>query len=256
MAVQAHLYSENLVGFPLENGCGLNNDFCVNLQQQQKHHIQTMQQHHRLQDFRFDNTFLRPDNQSMVVPRTTLESQIEKNSKEIDLLFYLQNERLRLALQEQWKQQIVFLLKNYEAKAQFLLQLKDEEIATAMSRTIELEDLVKKMETENQMWQRVAKENEEIIISLNNTMDQLREGALSGGGNYGVEDAGSCCEILMDREQTREQKHQTCRMCNSRSSCVILLPCRHLCSCNVCEAIIESCPVCNMVKKSSIEVFI
>lgn len=184
------------------------------------------------------------------------------------ILYAKQNERLRLALQEHRKQQITLLLMNYESKAQFLFQQKDEEIAKAVNRTIELEDLLKRMETENQTWQRMAKENEAMIMSLNKSMEQLRKGASaaaadrqSSGNGVGVEDAESCCEIVMNSAPVAAEQPEVrvnrmpmmCKICCFRSSSVIMLPCRHLCSCNVCEAFIETCPVCNVVKEASIE---
>lgn len=285
MAIQAQTYAENL-GFPLggsqdllvDNGCGVHN-FCLNPpQQQHQHHpqqgqlpsVQLQPLHNRPQDFYLNSRLLRPQDQSMASVSPNMASQIEKQNKEIHQLISLQNERLRLALQEQRKQQFTLLLKNYESKAQFLLLQKDEEIARAIKRTTELEELLKRMEAENQTWQRVAKENEALIMSLNNSMEQLRKGggACPSGAN-GVEDAESCCcEIPMNSghlaaEQQRGEPEvqvnetgmmMTCKICSFRNSCVILLPCRHLCSCNACEAFIESCPVCNVVKKASIEV--
>ncbi|KAL3514989.1 hypothetical protein ACH5RR_021891 [Cinchona calisaya] len=271
MAIQAQMHCENL-GFRLDgpqdhllvdNGCGLD-DFYLNFQPQHRHHpnMQYQQLQNRPewnQHVCFNNRFLRPEDQSTVFSEEIMQSQIEKQSKEIDLIINLQNERYRLALQEQRKQQITSLLESYESKAQVLFQQKDEEIAKAINRTIELEFLLKQFETENQTWQRVAKENEAIIISLKNTVEQFKK--LGGGNGNGVDDAESCCEIVMNSTATvaAEQTNangMTCKICNFRSSCVILLPCRHLCSCNVCEAFIESCPVCNLVKKASIEVFL
>lgn len=82
-----------------------------------------------------------------------------------------QNDRLRLALQELRKQQISYFLKKSELKTQFLLQRKDEEIAKAVNKAMELENLVRRMETENQTWQRVAKEKEAMVMSLKNTIE-------------------------------------------------------------------------------------
>lgn len=165
-----------------------------------------------------------------------------------------------MALQEQRKQHLASIIKSCESKAQFLLQQKDEEIAKGLNRTMELEQLLKGIEAENQTWERVAKEHEAIITSMNKTMEQLQEVAASqyrNGNGGGVEDAESCCDIgYLDHakaEESKENGQMRCKICNSRSSCVILLPCRHLCSCNTCAAFIGSCPVCNMVKKASIE---
>ncbi|KAK2966826.1 hypothetical protein RJ640_026507 [Escallonia rubra] len=287
MAIQAQLYSENL-GFPLggggggsedwmENACGGFNDFSFNLQQQQQQLLQKQQHynHHQQlqnpiqsnQSFCFENNALLPrKNNSNLQPMAFSESianQVQKQRQEIDRFLNIQNERLRLALQEQRKQQTAALLKKMEAKAEIMLRQKDEEMAKAVNRAMELEEFLRKMEIESQTWQRVAKENEEMVMSLNNTIEQLRESACFS--TTGPEDAESCCDNGGDEtgEGNRGQEieeHRTrkmmCKNCNSRNSCVVFLPCRHLCSCKACEAFLDSCPVCGMVKKAGIEALI
>ncbi|GAB4838535.1 hypothetical protein Ancab_028081 [Ancistrocladus abbreviatus] len=198
--------------------------------------------------------------------------QLEKQRQEIDRYITLQNERLRLALQEQSKQQLASFLRKLEAKAVILMRQKDEEIATATKRAMELEEFMRKMELENQLWQRVAAENEAVIVSLNTTLEQLRERAAcclppnNNGIPADVDDAESCC-VEETGENRRgdegetpafggETKLMVCKICNSRNSCVLFLPCRHLCSCKACEAFVDTCPVCKSVKQASIETLI
>ena len=195
----------------------------------------------------------------------------------IFLFTFIQNERLRLLLQEQRKQQVAVLLKKIEPKASILLRQKDEEIAKATNKTMELQNLLKKLEMENQAWQRVAQENEAMVFSLNNTLEQLREQASCCFSN-GVDDAESCCEVNregmeteenrgfaghvadhrqeQDEEGTRKMTTMVCKCCNSRNSSVLFLPCRHLCSCKDCATFLDSCPICRTAKKASIEALI
>ncbi|CAK9134548.1 unnamed protein product [Ilex paraguariensis] len=289
MAIQAQLHTENL-GFPLggsqdwmDNCCGFNELYFNPHQQQQK---QQQMQHLPLQKLQprnpnlyFDTSLLpKSNNNGPLMFSQSIASQIENQRQEIDRLISLQNERLRLAFEEHRNQQISMILKKYESKTQFLLRQKDEQIVKAMNRTIELEDLLQRMEIENQTWQRVAKENETMIISLNNTIEQLRENACLSTNN--IEDAESCCDMIENNrgdttenergegEDNTEHQHQQnnaaeqrtrkmiCKRCNSRSSCIIFLPCRHLCSCKGCEAFLYSCPVCEIVKKATIEALI
>ncbi|XP_059651156.1 probable BOI-related E3 ubiquitin-protein ligase 2 [Cornus florida] len=259
MAIEAQLCLDNLgLGSQvwMESACGFN-ELYLNLPQQQ---LQNLQQ------------------KSVVVPKNnfkshqlmefsqSIESVIENQRQEIDQFITLQNERLRLALQEQRKQQVEVLLKKYEAKAHFLLKQRDEEIGKAVQRTMELEELLRRMEDENQTWQRVAKENEAMAFSLHNTIEQLRES--NACFTNGIEDAESCIEEDQTGEsrgrngkeegngsgrgREREEK-MVCKSCNFRSRCVIFLPCRHLCSCKACEAFLDSCPVCGVTKRGSIE---
>lgn len=272
MAIQAQLYSENL-GFPLgvsqdlmeNNTCGYN-QFCFNPQQQQYYEYPL--QHQQLQNL------YQKDNQNLIqfVPKCnsssaqtmqtfsqSLTSQLEKQNIEINRFINIQNERLRLTLQEQRKKQMALILRKYESKAQYLLKQKDEEFAKAANRTTELQDFLKRMEIEKQTWQRMAKEKEAMMMSLNNTIEQIRESACSSTNNRGTaENAESSCHVAEDKtdQQYRHQMMMMCKSCNSRKSCMIFLPCRHLCSCKYCDTFLHSCPVCNMLKKASIEALI
>ncbi|XP_042507522.1 probable BOI-related E3 ubiquitin-protein ligase 3 [Macadamia integrifolia] len=279
MAVQAQQYPENL-GFPI---CGLQewmescggggfHDLYLNPQQQEQ-----MQQ---LQNFNLQRNYnLGFQNNSPVVSSSSngnlvsmassesLAAQIDKQALEIDRFILLQNERLRSALQEQRKQQMAILLKKIESKTLTLLKRKDEDIAIAAKRRMELEECLRKIEMENQAWQRVAKESEAMVVALNNTLEQVKENACCFP-SAGAEDAESCCDVSPEyyrEEKEREARYNeeqepmrkmACKGCNSRTSCVLFLPCRHLCACKSCEAFLDSCPVCNSLKKASMEVFL
>ncbi|KAA8535984.1 hypothetical protein F0562_028462 [Nyssa sinensis] len=263
MAIQPQLYSENLA-FLLggsQDAFGLN-EFCFNASQKQED-IQQQQ----LQNCDLFPKINSKSHQSKAYS-PSITAQIEKQRQEIDRFITLQNERLRLVLEEQRKQQLELLLEKYNAKTLILLKQKDEEIAKYVQRRMELEEFLRRMEIENQMWQRVAKEKEAMVLSLNNTIEQLRESACF---NNGAEDAESCCDVMNrgsredetgenrgheeEKEEQRRRK-MICKSCNSRNSCVIFLPCRHFCSCKACEACLDSCPVCGMTKKANLEVLI
>ncbi|WMV51639.1 hypothetical protein MTR67_045024 [Solanum verrucosum] len=264
MAIQAHLYSENL-GFSLgslqdlmdDNACGFN-QFCFNpqpeqQQQQQPYLLQIQQQQFQIlnQKNNIQNLMNSSNSSNSTMFPHSLASQFEKQRVEIDQFISLQNERLRLALQEQRKQQVALILRNYESKTHLLLKQKDEEIAKAANRSKELEDFLKRIEMENQTWQRIANENEAIVVSLNNTIEQLRENACFQSG-----DAESCCDVQPIEDKVQSSIRMMCKRCNSSKSCMVFLPCRHLSSCKDCETFLHSCPHCNMVKKATIEAFI
>lgn len=136
-------------------------------------------------------------------------------------------------------------------KYEHLIKQRDDDILKAASRNMELQTHIKRMEIEIQKWQRLAHENESMVASLNGTIQRLRE--------TNVEDAESCCFLEEEEDEGNKTGDQEtrkmmmiCRCCNSRNSCVVMLPCRHLRSCKFCDAFLDSCPVCNQVKKFSI----
>ncbi|GLT86077.1 hypothetical protein SLE2022_042400 [Rubroshorea leprosula] len=271
MAIQAQtLYSDN-IGMPLfggpsewvDSGCGGGfNPFAFSFQQQKLQQFQEQQRVLQLQYLQQRNQTLFSDFTTNVKNREFVGC-FDQQKQDIDHYMRLQNERLRLLLQEQRKQQLGAIMKKIESRASVLLRQKDEEIARAANRTMELQNLLKKLEMENQAWQRVAQENEAKVVSLNSTLEQLWESA-SLGFNNGAEDAGSCCEVNKEVTKTEEEEVQgrnpettmVCKCCNSQSSCVLLLPCRHLCLCKDCEPLVDSCPVCRTSKMASIEALI
>lgn len=283
MAVQAQLYSEN-IGFPMYGSqdrlinpvSGLCDD-PYNFSPQQQTPQLTQLYHHppphtTTQNFGFDctsqgvgggagagasstaeNIFSMDFSQSLAV-------EFEKQRREIDLFLQLQNQRLRSALQEERKQQLSVLLNTLESKTQRLIRQKDEELAAATNKTMELENCLKRAEMEKESWKRLAKANETMVVHLNNTLEQVKEKLVLV--NNGTDDAESMCggscggdrmEVLQMVEE--QGRNMACKGCHTRNSCVLFLPCRHLCSCKTCEAFLGSCPVCKSVKQGSVEVF-
>ncbi|GMH23653.1 hypothetical protein Nepgr_025496 [Nepenthes gracilis] len=200
MTIQTQIYQENL-GLTLcglqdtmmENGCGFNDLSLILLQTEQAQefllHFQNQQQ---INQFRVsENSLLFPPSKNQISITTTsnngntnllssmpisqsMASEFDKQRREMDRRISLEDVRIKLALQEQRKQQLASYLRKLEAKAAILLKQKDEEIAKAAKRTAELEDLMKKMEDEHQSWQRAATEKEAMIASLNTTLEQWR----------------------------------------------------------------------------------
>ncbi|GAB2225218.1 hypothetical protein Droror1_Dr00006009 [Drosera rotundifolia] len=127
-----------------------------------------------------------------------------KQNRELDAYMELQSQRLRLALQEQNKRQMVSLLRELESKSTFLLAQKDEEITNANKRTIELHELVRKLEAENQVWKAVAMENEAMVAALNTAIEQMKEKVIEGSPNNVADDAESCCSVVEQKNKNNE----------------------------------------------------
>ncbi|KAK8582519.1 hypothetical protein V6N13_069296 [Hibiscus sabdariffa] len=256
MAVQAQLYLSGSSDFIDNNGRGVGvgagagfNPYGLSVQQLS--HLQ--QQRQQQQQFQcLQNLQERNQNlESMMFSQSTMVSRVEKERNEIDQFIESENERLRSVLQQQRKQQFAVLVKKVESRACALLGQKDEEIAKATTQTMELQNLLKRLEMERQAWQRVAHQNETVVSSLNNRLVRLREQA-SSRFNNGIDDAESCCECQGEEERTT----MVCKCCYLRRSCVLFLPCRHLCSCKDCAVFLDSCPVCRTAKQGSIEALV
>lgn len=176
---------------------------------------------------------------------------------------------MRLALQEHRKRQTAELLKGIESKTQMLMSQKDQEIAKAAHKTAELQEFLARLEMESETWRRLAEENQAMVVSLNNTLEELRrDRACStsspsescfvvenrGTGRPELEESSGENRVVVVEEE--EAVVAPCRGCSSRGATVLLLPCRHLCACGPCAAFLDFCPVCNAAKKACIEALI
>ncbi|KAJ8762376.1 hypothetical protein K2173_007534 [Erythroxylum novogranatense] len=184
-----------------------------------------------------------------------LDPHFRMQREELDCFLQLQNERLRLALQEQRKLQLETLLKSAESKAWSLMRQKEDNLAEARRKTLELEARLGKAQMDSDSWQRLARTNESLVLELT---QQVKERLLLMSEIGRSQDAESCCGSC-DRAQedthTQVGSEIACKSCNSRRPNVLFLPCRHLSSCMSCEAFLGSCPVCKSVKEASMEVF-
>lgn len=207
----------------------------------------------------------------------TIIPEMEKQSLEIDRAINFQSQRLKSALQQQRKQQLTTIIQSIESKASILLHKKDEQITEFTKRTMELQDLILKIDNENQGWKRINREKEATITNLNSTLQQLREATVMGVGfhhlcnnNEYIDDAESCCEDeqkliptgkqnvkkRMRLERTIDDDEKSCRSCGNSCVVIVFMPCRHLCSCRKCEPILDVCPVCKSAKQGTIEAII
>lgn len=293
MAIEAQLYPRN-AAFSI---CGSKNLMVDNIQSRlnsqvysDKHNLQAggqqcLQHPHQMNQNMslVDPIFLSSSNSNIALdkynhnlqPLTSYQQGLAiqfDEQREIDLYIRSQNEKLRILLQEQRKQQVGELLKKVKLNALYLLKQKDEEIAQATKKSMELKEFLRSLEVENQLWRKVAEENEAMVLSLQNTLEDMNERALY---QVATDDAESCCDDNMVnmamQEETGEnrmchggageveqirKRTMDCKCCHSQKSCFMFLPCRHLCSCKTCEAFLQVCPVCSMPKKSSIETLI
>lgn len=283
MAIQAQWYPNKSASTFCNNGyCAGLFDSHVNFQPQKFHHHQQQQQQPEQHLRELYNVSHGTDDpnldvyNSKAVDRSMFSVQLEKQWEEIDHYIKSQNEELRYMLQERGKQQVVALLRNLESRSVHVLKKKDEEIAQAIKKRLELEEYLRKLEAENKKWQRMAQEKETMALSLYKTLEEMTEGGNFLNNGVVANDAVSFCdetggkEEMQPEEATIEKRLECgvgvtgefeqiksgvmlCKSCHSRSSCFLFLPCRHLSCCKVCNTFLEACPVCTTPKKATIE---
>lgn len=176
-----------------------------------------------------------------------------------------------MGLEEAQKRHIRSLLLAVEYRALKRLREKDTELDSVRRKNAELEEKVKQMMTENQIWCHVARNNETIVSNLRTSLEQIllqNSGASKEGYGdssdavgVGTDDAQSCCYDSVEertgatRENRQMKFRKNCKACGENDVSVLLLPCRHLCLCKECESKIDICPICKSTKKASLQVF-
>lgn len=190
-------------------------------------------------------------------------------------------------MEERRKRQARRIIEAIEVGVMKRLKLKEEEIEKMGKLNWALEERVKSLCIENQLWRDMAQTNEAAVNALRNNLEQVLcqvnedRNHVGGGGIEDpatalVDDAQSSCGSNEEEEEeekvwrvvkgktvkskngggedTGSRKKRMCRNCEKEESSVLLLPCRHLCLCTVCGSSVHTCPICKSTKNASVHV--
>jgi len=204
-------------------------------------------------------------------------------------------EKVKYEIEEKRKRQAMRLIQAIDMSVTKRMKAKEEEIEKIGKMNWALEERVKSLCMENQIWRDLAQSNEATANALRTNLEQLlQQRAPAGDGNEDtvvpagpvalMDDAESCCdsnESINDDDavdQWRNVGHngknigamkmvgncggdsnfvnsmKLCSNCGKDESCVLILPCRHLCLCAVCGSSHHICPICKSFKTASIHV--
>lgn len=147
------------------------------------------------------------------------------------------------------------------------LKAKEDEIEKMGRFNWVLEERVKSLSMENQIWRDLARSNEATACALRTNLEQVLAQVSSEQPRRELaeEDAESCCDssdedgkrkLEEEEEEERKRRRRSCRNCEKEEPCVLLLPCRHLCLCNKCSSSsrLSTCPVCKCNMSGSVHV--
>lgn len=201
--------------------------------------------------------------------------RLQQQQSEIDRYIAQHTEKVILELEEQRKRQSRMLISAIQEGVANKLKEKDEEIHRMRKLNWVLQERVKSLFVENQIWRDLAQTNEATANTLRSNLEQVLahvggEGDNCAGGGATLaaaaeDDAESSCgssdfgRSTIAGEGAQDKAvgggRMLCRRCGEGESSVLLLPCRHLCLCTVCgSCLIGSCPVCNSVVDASLHV--
>uniref|UniRef100_A0A1J3FDL8 BOI-related E3 ubiquitin-protein ligase 1 n=1 Tax=Noccaea caerulescens TaxID=107243 RepID=A0A1J3FDL8_NOCCA len=189
-------------------------------------------------------------------------THINRQSEELDEFLHAQAEELRRTLAEKRKMHYRALISAAEETLVCKLREKEAEIDIATRRHNELEARDAQLRAETQAWQARATANEAAAASLQAQLQHAvnirggvsaqdsradEEGLLCAAGMSGLDDAESA---YVDPERLMRPR---CKGCRKREASVVVLPCRHLSICPECDRTALACPLCLMLRNSSVE---
>ncbi|GMJ05389.1 BOI-related gene 3 [Hibiscus trionum] len=206
---------------------------------------------------------------------------MEQQQLDIDHLISQHMEKMRVEMEEKRKRQARKIVEAIGGGVMKKLRAKEEEIEKIGKLNWALEERVKSLCMENQIWRDLAQTNEATANALRTNLEQVlaaaqlkdertrgvEEAAAVQAAGDEVDDAQSCCGSSWEVEKLRTSATtaeeggisgggagRLCRNCGKEESCVLLLPCRHLCLCTGCGSTVHICPVCKSTKNASVHV--
>ncbi|KAK4484906.1 hypothetical protein RD792_007507 [Penstemon davidsonii] len=215
--------------------------------------------------------------------------QIQHQQLEIDRLIAQHNEKVRMDIEEKRRRYSHRLVEAIEGNIMKKLKATEEEIEKIGKFNWALEERVKSLCVENQIWRDLAQTNEATAHALRLNLEQAlaqvqdEHRLRSDEAAAIVDDAQSCCGSNFEETDRRALEEcanisdgrnapsgdknkaagkrkmsngnmMMCRNCGKEESRVLLLPCRHLCLCTFCGSGLNTCPVCNSTKTASVHV--
>ncbi|KAK8641960.1 hypothetical protein V6N13_011326 [Hibiscus sabdariffa] len=206
-------------------------------------------------------------------------SQIQLQQEEIERFIVEHTEKVRFEVEERRKREARMLITAIQEGAMKKLMEKDEEMQRMGKLNWILQERVKSLYVENQLWRDLAQTNEATAKSLRTNLEQVlahvsEEHNVSGGAAAALaDDAESSCgssdegwrKVMPPQPQVIGggyaadkavgNNDRKCRKCGERESSVLLLPCRHLCLCTTCgSTLVGTCPVCDSITNASVHV--
>ncbi|CAL9241208.1 unnamed protein product [Arabidopsis halleri] len=193
-----------------------------------------------------------------------ISSHMNHQQHEIDRFVSLHMERVKYEIEEKRKRQARTIMEAIEQGLAKRLRVKEEERERIGKINHALEERVKSLSVENQIWRDLAQTNEATANHLRTNLDQVLAQVkdIRGAGlENNVNEAESCCgsscgedTVRRTEAQDKAERRRMCRNCGEEESCVLLLPCRHLCLCGVCGSSVHTCPICTSPKNASVHV--
>lgn len=182
--------------------------------------------------------------------------QFQNQPSEFDRVLAQHNEKVRMELEERKSRMLISAIQETMEKK---LREKEEEIERMGKLNWALQERVKSLCVENQIWRELAQTNETTANYLRTNLEQVLAHVGEERAAAVADDAQSSCgshdvaEAAGD-DTAASASPRLCRSCGVRESVVLLLPCRHLCLCTMCGSTVRNCPICDSGMDATVHV--
>ncbi|KAL8201316.1 hypothetical protein R6Q57_012655 [Mikania cordata] len=190
----------------------------------------------------------------------SITTELDRQKEEFERLIMFQEEKMLKGMRDIRHRHMTSLLAAIEKDAENKLHEKEIEIENMNQKNNELMERIKQVANEAQNWHYRAKYNESMVNILQTNLQQT----LARGNNrfkegFGDTDAESSSNDPVPKTcqgLTNNVGKSTCKACGVNEVSVLVMPCRHLSLCKECDGFTSMCPVCQIVKTVSVEVYL
>ncbi|KAI4370897.1 hypothetical protein MLD38_019193 [Melastoma candidum] len=190
--------------------------------------------------------------------------QIQNQQRELNCLVAQHTQRLRTELEERARHRSKALVLAVREAVAATAREKDGEISRLSKLNWALQERVRGLSMENELWRGLAQSNEAAANSLRTDLERVltSPGIVEDHKAPTDEDAESCCGSSGGASGDDDAAASTvmrrgCKgVCGGRNVAgVMVMPCRHLCLCTTCGSGSQQfCPVCGSAITASIHV--
>ncbi|XP_076943710.1 BOI-related E3 ubiquitin-protein ligase 1-like [Bidens hawaiensis] len=184
----------------------------------------------------------------------SITTELDRHNEEFKRFIMIQEENMLKGMRDIRQRHMTSLLAAIEKGVENKLHEKQVEIENINRKNNELVERLKEVANEAQNWQYRAKYNESIVYVLKQNLQQ----ALASGNDRFKEGFGEndAVEVSSNGVAGNNMGKSSCKACRVNEESVLVMPCRHLSLCKECDGFVSVCPVCQMVKTGSMEVYL
>ncbi|CAK9155226.1 unnamed protein product [Ilex paraguariensis] len=205
---------------------------------------------------------------SIILPLSdNMMTELDRQTEELDQYIKTQEIHLVKGLRDIKQRHTASFLTALQKGVGKKLHEKDVELENINRKNRELVEKMKKVVMEAQNWCYRAKYNESVVSILKTKLQQALHGAdqaKEGFGDSDIDDAASCSYTNnyvnvpsgAGKLMKSVKDNMICRACKGKELSILLMPCRHLCLCKDCEGLFNVCPVCQLPKTASVQVYL